>query len=314
MKKILFISNGHIGDAVLTSGILNYFLAQNPTAQLTVVSAPIVSHLFEDIPQLEAIISIKKMPYRRHWLKIYQATRKQHWSIVINMRNSGLSYLLTADKRYDFIRKLPFSGNHVVAEKQQQFQLRDFPWPAIKINQSRVDGLSQKLTCYDQIIAISPFTRWKNKSWPFEYFLDLIDRLTSSKGPFPDAKIAIFGGQSDRQYLSYFTDKLKDRVIDLVDNGHLLDKAVWIQHCQLYIGNDAGGSHMAAALNCPTVTLFGPTDARRYHPKGQYARFVQTDIPYQSLINQPNEHAMSSLSVDKVYQTIQDLLFQSIKN
>lgn len=307
-EKLLFISNGHIGDVVLTSGIFNYFVSNHPNAQITVVTAPVVAHLFEDIPQVANIIPIKKMPYRRHWLKIYQQTSNQNWSIIINMRNSGLSYLLKAKKRYDFIWKKPFSGEHVILEKQKQFGLKEFPWPHIHIKESREKKLLADITRQKDIIAIAPFTRWPNKCWPHERFVQLIQQLTAQTGFFPGASVAIFGGQGDRTQLNYFQDALKDQVIDLVDNGHLLDKAAWIKQCKLYIGNDAGGVHMAAAVNCPTIALFGPTDAKRYRPMGKQSCFVQTDVPYDTLIEEANLNAMDSLPVDKVYKSIQNLL------
>jgi hypothetical protein len=58
------------------------------------------------------------------------------------------------------------------------------------------------------------------------------------------------------------------------DSGKLIDA---IAHTRLLLGNDSGPSHLAALLNVPTVTLFGPTDARVWQPIGPHTRLIQGD-------------------------------------
>lgn len=303
--KVLYISNGHIGDAVLSMGILQYFLDQHPSCKLTVVSAPVVVHLFQDIPQLTNCIVVKKKTYRRHWIDIYNQTKQTSWDIIINMRSSGLSYILRAKKRYDFVWKKPFTHQHVIEEKQQLFGLPNTPYPNIIVSKQRHELISNQAKSYHQpIIAISPFAYWQDKCWPRDKYVDLIKELKQKNDYLSDAYVAVFGGDQDRKNLPYFQAAFKDSLIDLVNNGHLLDKAAWISHCALYISNDTGGAHMAAAMNCPTVALFGPTDPNRYRPIGKRATYIKTPCHADD-----KEHPMQPLSVDMVYQEIIQSLF-----
>lgn len=55
----------------------------------------------------------------------------------------------------------------------------------------------------------------------------------------------------------------------------LVELARSLAGARLYIGNDSGVSHLAAAVGCPTVVLFGPTDPRVWAPRGGHVTVVR---------------------------------------
>ena len=56
--------------------------------------------------------------------------------------------------------------------------------------------------------------------------------------------------------------------IALVDDASLPELAALLERCALYIGNDSGPAHLAAAAGIPTVTIFGPSTPERTGPAG----------------------------------------------
>jgi ADP-heptose:LPS heptosyltransferase len=54
----------------------------------------------------------------------------------------------------------------------------------------------------------------------------------------------------------------------------LWDLACWIARARVYIGNDSGITHLAAAVGSPVLAIFGPTDPRAWAPRGEYVRVV----------------------------------------
>jgi len=66
-----FISSGSIGDAIISSGILNHLLIQYPQANFTIAAGPAAVTLFEAFPKLERLITIRKQPFNRHWLTLW---------------------------------------------------------------------------------------------------------------------------------------------------------------------------------------------------------------------------------------------------
>ena len=64
---------------------------------------------------------------------------------------------------------------------------------------------------------------------------------------------------------------------DLVHLGPVLASAT------LYIGNDSGITHLAAAVGCPVLVLFGPTDPRVWAPVGKHVRVLQEKNGWSAL-------------------------------
>jgi lipopolysaccharide export system permease protein len=94
---------------------------------------------------------------------------------------------------------------------------------------------------------------------------------------------------------------------------NLLKAAAVIEKCTLYIGNDSGQMHMAAALGVKTIGLFGPTPIQLYRPWGINCSFVCTDKPQAELKKQekiigPDALSlMETLSVEKVITAIDQI-------
>jgi ADP-heptose:LPS heptosyltransferase len=82
---------------------------------------------------------------------------------------------------------------------------------------------------------------------------------------------------------------------------------------RLFIGNDSGAMHLAAAAGAPTIGLFGPSDDRLYAPWGPRARVVRGPRDVETIrradphFNQALCH-MFDLSVDVVYAAARALL------
>src|SRR5262249_34342907 len=56
-----------------------------------------------------------------------------------------------------------------------------------------------------------------------------------------------------------------------------------LKHARLFIGNDSGTMHLAAAAGCPTVGLFGPSDEQLYGPWGEHVRVARGPRTYDQI-------------------------------
>jgi heptosyltransferase-3 len=61
-----------------------------------------------------------------------------------------------------------------------------------------------------------------------------------------------------------------------IDN--LYELACWLRTARLYIGNDSGITHLAAAAGVPVVAIFGPTDPAVWAPRGDRVRIVSGNL------------------------------------
>jgi heptosyltransferase III len=105
--------------------------------------------------------------------------------------------------------------------------------------------------------VIHPFSGSPRKNWPLERFRALAQRL----------------GMPIR-WCAGPEEELEDAV--RIDN--LYELACWLATARLYIGNDSGITHLAAAVGIPVVAIFGPTDPAVWAPRGDRVRVVSGNL------------------------------------
>ncbi|MEM9790360.1 MAG: lipopolysaccharide heptosyltransferase II [Planctomycetota bacterium] len=107
------------------------------------------------------------------------------------------------------------------------------------------------------IVLLNPGAQNPAKRWPAERFARVADVLTRDA----DAQVAVTGSPAERAVLDAVVESAHAPVADLASHGLTLGalKGV-VAAADLMITNDTGPRHLAAALNTPAVTLFGPTD------------------------------------------------------
>lgn len=126
-------------------------------------------------------------------------------------------------------------------------------------------------------VVIHPFSGSSRKNWPLERFRELAGRLEPM---LPVEWCA--GPEEDLPEARRFDD--------------LYELACWLAGASLYIGNDSGVTHLAAAAGAPVLALFGPTDPRSWAPRGARVRIVST--------GQAGE-PMERIAVDEVWGAVQ---------
>jgi ADP-heptose:LPS heptosyltransferase len=102
------------------------------------------------------------------------------------------------------------------------------------------------------------FTR---KRWPTENFIRLIKFLKAKAG----LQVVLIGGGEDIQNTLAIRSAIPD-VITAAGMLKLSQTAALLKRCSLLIGNDSGPLHLGAAVQIPTIGLFGPTDPYQFYP------------------------------------------------
>ena len=166
------------------------------------------------------------------------------------------------DVRWRFIDALPPADNTLHAADFFSLQVgapmdRNPRLPKQKVKQSR------------DSVVIHPFSGSGRKNWPIELYLDLAKRL-----PLPVEWVAGPEEVSPDAHRFSRLDQL----------------AEWLRGARLYVGNDSGITHLAAAIGVPTLVLFGPTDPRVWAPRGDHVRVIRHQplhaLPVDSVLRQ----------------------------
>lgn len=310
--RILFITSTRVGDAILSTGLLDHLIGRHPGARVTVACGPAAAPLFEAVPGLERIIVLRKMVCSLHWPGLWAATSGRVWDALVDLRGSPMSYVLAARRRWRIGRARP--TEHRVQQLARVLGLEgDPPPPRLWINGEHEEEARRLIPDGPPVLAVGPTANWRAKTWPAENFTRLLDRLTSPSGILPGGRIAIFGRDDERPSALGLIDSIPgDRRIDLVGRIGLPAISACLRRSAFYVGNDSGLMHLAAASGVPTLGLFGPSPAYRYAPWGPLCAVAETSVPYQDIFPARFDHRtsgslMGSLGVDQAVGAARDL-------
>ncbi|MBC06411.1 glycosyltransferase family 9 protein [Thalassospira sp.] len=311
--RLLFITSNRLGDAVLSTSVLRHYVETYPGIRVTVACGPVAAPIFEGVPNLERIIKMPKQKRGGHWWKLWKSVVLNWWEIIVDLRGSATAYVLPGRKRV----VLPGNDDdlHRVEQLGKLIGVEPAPLPMIWTCPED-EARAEQLIPDDgkALLAVGPSANWGGKTWPADRFVDLIARIRANDGLLPNAHLLVVGAPSERDAAKPVIDSLKaeDRTVIFGDE-HLLTVQACLERSDLYVGNDSGLMHMAAAAGIPTLGLFGPTREDNYGPCGPITAHVRTDKSFEEIwkageIWRSHESQMDSLPVEKVFDAARALL------
>ncbi|MBT5213146.1 MAG: glycosyltransferase family 9 protein [Pelagibacteraceae bacterium] len=268
--KILFICSNLIGDTILSSGAIKYFIDQNKEAKLTFVVGPTAAPLLKNYNNIENIIIFKKRKFNLHWFDVFQKTYNVKWDIVVDFRSSVISYLLRNNKKYIFKK------NHNIHHIEQLnssfgFNCSNLLIPTSDDEKNKAD---EDLDSSFKHIVIFPGGNWDPKLWSADNF-NVTMKLLLEK--FHKIKFILVGSLKEKN--KFYNEIIKgikeDLIIDLFGFNLTLTSA-YMKKSDMFIGNDSGLMHLAVANKLRVISLFGPTDDNVYGPYGEGNIVVRT--------------------------------------
>lgn len=314
MTKILFITANRLGDAILSTGVLDHLLTHEPRSRVTVVCGALPASLFEGVPGLERIIVLKKEPYHKHWFKLWRQVVGTRWDVVVDLRNSAVSRCIAARRRFIYTPRIP-KNIHKVSQMGLVVGQSDPASPKIWITPAQQKFADSIFIKDIKVIGIGPTANWQGKIWPADRFMHLIQFMKDGVPSLADAHFAIFAAPGEEEIARQVMQAVpEDRRIDMIARGDPGQVAAVMQRCFMYIGNDSGLMHMAAAAGIKTLGLFGPTNDTEYGPWGRDAHLIRTPESMSALIQSLNGDyknapcLMTGLSLDAVQDKVRAIL------
>ncbi|HJM90300.1 MAG: glycosyltransferase family 9 protein [Alphaproteobacteria bacterium] len=312
--KILFISHNRLGDAVLSTGLLAHLVRAYPEARLTIACGPAPAPLLRLAPNVDTVFVMEKAPLAGHWRRLWQQAVTQRWDLVVDLRASLLAWLLWSRQRK--VLRPNAVSLHRVRHVAGVLNLPEPPpAPELWLRPEHEQAAGEHLPAGGPILALGPTANWGGKQWPIERFLHLARRLISPGGLLPGGRVAVFGGLNERTAAQPLLNGLPgDQLIDLIGRIDLPVVLACLARADCFIGNDSGLMHMAAAVQVPTLGLFGPSREELYAPWGDKAAFVRTDLGFDDIRNNPaydyccQDSWMDTLSIEKVETAVHALL------
>ena len=309
--KILFITSNRLGDAVLSTGLLSWLVAEYPDAKITIACGPYASGLFRAVPNLERLHVLKKQTWNRHWIGLWKACIGTEWDLIVDLRNSIVSRLLRARRR---VYGGKHSGQHKVIEHAAVLGVANPPAPHVWLDAAAENEAVKLLPADRPILALGPAANWAGKQWPIENFAELAQRLTATGGVMAGAAVLVIADGKEREQILPLLQSIPDANRVELLGYELAVVAACLKRATLFVGNDSGLMHLAAAVGTKTLGLFGPGYEDIYGPWGKHCAFVRTAESREELLSRlvksddKKLNLMRGLSVELVVEAIGRLL------
>jgi heptosyltransferase-3 len=310
--RILFITASRIGDAVLSTGLLNHLAQRHPQARFTVACGRVAAGLFQAAPFVERVIPMVKRKRAGHWLDLWRRTVTTRWSLVVDLRGSAIAWLLPTLRRR--IITSSWQPRHRLVHLSAVLGLQDALPPRLWAAESDHAQAARLIPGGEPVLAIGPTANWGGKQWPGERFAEVIARLTGTGGMLEGARVAVFASADERAKARPVLGAVAaERLIDLAGGIDLATAYACLERCSFYIGNDSGLMHMAAAAGIPTLGLFGPSSEVFYGPFGARTASVRGPRSFEDICHAPDydyrsqDCLMLDLPVERVVEAAQSL-------
>ncbi|HDH52949.1 MAG TPA: lipopolysaccharide heptosyltransferase I [Nitrospirae bacterium] len=339
--KILIIKPSSLGDVIHALPFLNAVKETFPDARIDWVISKDLKGILEDNPLINELIifnkdawkSVKNLPGTLSDISSLRKTlQSKRYDMVVDLQGLLRSGLITffapalskigfADaregSRYFYDKKVPANmASHAVdrcleVAKEIGAGVNNVAFP-LHIDNTASVKIKKLLGDVDEYIVIAPSARWLTKRWPAERFASLIKKvsipciLTGSKG---DMKTA----QKIMGYMAQKTEQ-RDNVINLCGKTGLKELAALIAGAKAVVSNDSGPMHIAAALDIPTIAIFGPTDPSKTGPYGwqtnRKLKALKADVPCSPCRKKKCKEfiCMEKISVETVFEALNEYL------
>jgi len=284
IKNLVAIRGGAIGDFILTLPAINALRSRFPHAHFSLIGNPSILSLAK-ADRIFDHNSTLFAPLYTHSGELSSATRN-----IFEEVDLLLAYAVDPDgvfeNRLNSLvkgrvvvfdpRPSPQSKSHIIDHLLEPLHLCGIPvlHPLPKIHEGLIDRAyalhTSQCNCFSKpLVIIHPGSGGRHKCWPLNHFIKLINNLTDQA-----IQVAVLVGPAEATLLQELNANLPISCPVLAPPG-IPQLAGLLENADLFIGNDSGPSHLAAALDTSTLVLFGPTNPRTWSPRGTSVRVLQ---------------------------------------
>jgi lipopolysaccharide heptosyltransferase II len=313
VDSMLILFAGGLGDMLMFTPTLKAFKSAYPGARITIVAGKALYDIANSLGYFDKIFlrdsgfreQKVRTIYKRICLIIRLISFGRYDVLVAPMNLSPISLFVPAKTKIGF-----FSDNYTMFKKSLRIFLdysykldhtkhdieqhlkilsvlgitpidknTTFPVSELAVKKAESFLRQEGITNHGIMIGIHPVTKgmrgYNPKLWSKERFAQVAKRLATKY----NAKIIVFGSKEEFSIAEEIAEKIGTSAIVQAGKTSIQTTAAILQDCSLLICNDAGLMHMAAALEVPTVAIFGPTHPRCTGYMGENHITLRKDLP-----------------------------------
>lgn len=302
IHRILIRGSNWVGDVVMSIPALEAVRENFPASHISILAKPWVMPLLENHPAVDEVL-----PYNRSKGALYDLAeitraarmiRGLKFEMAILFQNAfeaaiiaylgGIKYRVgyNTDGRRFLLTHAVICDDDILKVHQVEYYLyilRAMGWqakskdPLVFVSDKDIETvdallLSNGVFPEQCLVGLSPGAVFgPAKRWPPERFGVIGDWAVQRWG----ARVVLMGSDSERGICRGVSESMKHPSVDLCGETTLGEVMALIKRCHFFVTNDSGLMHIAAALNVPTIAIFGSTNPLATGPRSKTARVVQ---------------------------------------
>lgn len=313
VQKLLVRGTNWVGDAVMSVPALKEIRRLFRNARISLLVRPWVQDVYAAVDFVDEILLYEKPGKHEGWRgmrRIALELRAQGFDVTILLQNAIEAALIAFWARIPLRigyardgRRLmlthPIRIDPEVTRVHQAYYylgilagaglLEGRPWERADY---RLDSISIGVRAYDAsaardmlrahginhgdlIIGLNPGASYGSaKRWPAERFAAVADALAGDT----HARIVIFGAPKETQVADEVAARMSSQSIILAGRTSLGQLMGLLRECDLFITNDSGPMHLAAALDVPQLAIFGSTSEIATGPLSGQAQIIKNQV------------------------------------
>jgi len=344
LSSILIIKLSAIGDVVQSLPLLSVLRENFPSVRIDWLVEEEAAGIIKGHPAVNRVF----ISHRKSWqkkilrgmgygsvvreaLRLIKEIRSWRYDLVIDLQGLFKSGVLTGLSRGK--RKIGLAGAReggwlflnerpVEADAQKHaidlylkfaeyLGCRSTSWngniPVSRNDKRTIDHLLDKAADNERpLVIINPMAKWKTKLWEPERFALLADRLQDDLS----CEVFFTGSGNDRKTIEDISRIMKKEPVNLAGRTSLKELAYLFSKSKVLVSTDTGPMHIAAAMGCPVVALFGPTAPWRTGPYGQGHRVIRAEVDCSPCFKKKCDHmrCMKEITVEEVFEATKDII------
>ena len=332
-ERILVIKLDHLGDVLLATPVFSNLRRAYPNAELHALTGAWSRVVLENHPDVNNVVEYNSPAFcrtgqptsLRETFNLYRQLRRQKYGLIVELRSDWrtvwFAFLRLTPKRLSraalqVANKLgfaQFSGTHETTRNLDVLRQAGIPTSVetaiFSVTTEDKKWASDFLATYQidrqhPLIAIHPGSPIALKRWMPERYAELADWLIAQKR----AQILYVGVKDEIPITTEIQALMRGESINIAGKTTLTQLASILHTCNVFIGNDSGPMHLAAAVGTQTIGLYGPGDPTRFGPAGAKCQTIQrkSDCPCLGTVCRYGKSGcMSEIQVTDVIQVLE---------
>ena len=338
MNNILIRSTNWIGDVIMTTPAVTTIRKNFPHARISILAKPWVIPVLRYNPHIDNLLTYDENGRHKGIfgkLRLAKELRRQRYDAAILLQNAfeaaWVAFLAGIPCRIGYNTDgRGFLLTHPVPFHSALKKIHHTDYYLNMLKEVGLENTTRELCCVvgpnekdrakhilldhgisndDPLVGINPgATFGPAKQWPFERYAELINKIQK----FSKSHILILGGPGEDELGEKISRITQKRPINLAGKTRLGEAMALIELCDLFITNDSGLMHVAAALDIPLIGIFGSTTYTTTGPLGVNSRAIQIPMDcnpcHKPECPEGHMECLDRISVDMVFDVVKEML------